>query len=162
MSTFKLKYIYIWSSLLIIFSGISLMLFWAFIDGVYVNRVTNKDFITYQTDKEVYYPGDSVFVKTTGLCKYRDFSAKTFLNLTDTISIPYDVKNRSIAKGCVEDDKFYLFALIPNENFLPDGVYFFNGFHKYDINPIRNEDEGIQIHFETNKFLINKHKIWVD
>ena len=162
MSKFKLKNIYIWLSLLVIFFGISLMLFWSFIDGVYVNRVISVDFIKYQTDKEVYYPGDSVFVKTTGLCKYKDLSAKTFLNLTDTISIPYDVKNRSISKGCVEDDRFYLFAKIPTENFLPDGIYYFNGFHQYNINPIRRDDEGIKVHFETNKFQINKHKIWVE
>ena len=141
------------------FAALSLLyIYWSSVDGILLNRVTNQDFITYQTDKNVYYPGDAVFVSVKGFCKLRNIPSQTFINLVDTILVPYNVQNRSIPKGCVDENKYYFFTTIPNID-LPDGVYYFNGYHQYNINPIRKGDEGVQVHFKSNEFQINSHKI---
>lgn len=152
-----LQWYLIISMVLVVFMSL-LFIYWSFIDGVMINKVANTNHITYKTDKEVYYPGDTIFISVKGFCKYRELPVKSYYSLIDGISIPYAVKDRAIPKGCVDENRYYLLDTIPNIG-LPDGDYYISGYHQYNINPIRTGDEGIQINFETNKFRISSHKI---
>lgn len=133
--------------------GIALMFYWAVLDGVYVNRVTNLDFITYQTNKTTYHVGEDVQVSVDGFCKYRDLAAHTYINLVDTIYFPYEVKHRSIPIGCPirVPSSFTSFVELPKNI---TGVYHLSGYHSYDVNPIRSGTNGIKVNFVTNEFTI--------
>ena len=146
------KILYLWFSLSVIVGICPLFFYWAFIDGVYVNRVLNQDEIIYQTDKQAYKIGEPVFISTKGLCKYRDIAALRFNNIVDTISISYEPIWRSLPVGCVDDNAYMFWTTIPV--FIPPATYHFTGYFQYDINPIRRGSNGIHVPFETNDFII--------
>lgn len=135
--------------------SIILIFYWTVLDGVYVNRVTNLDEIKYQTDKTTYKAGEELDVSVRDLCKYRNVSANTYINLVDTVYYPYEVKHRSVPVGCPTyvPDSFTAFITLPHNL---TGTYHISGYHSYDINPIRRGAFGIQVHFTSNDFTIIK------
>lgn len=135
------------------FAAILLMFYWAVLDGVYFNRVTNVNDIVYQTDKTRYKTGEEVQVSVVNhFCKYRDVPAHTFINLVDTIYYPYEEIIRSVPTGCPIQipSSFTSFVKLPQNI---TGTYHLSGYHMYYINPIQN-DNKIKVMFTSNDFEI--------
>lgn len=130
----------------LIFIGLAILGYMAFLDGEIINPVLSKKNIHFDIVQKDYHAGDVVYARYDNVCKLRDISAKKFINIVDTVSIPYPVSNNSVPVGCYSKEDIFAIAKLPE--FISQGDFMFSGYYEYRVNYLNTAT----YHFDTDLF----------
>lgn len=137
--------------LMIVMFGLVLLVSGTFIywnlEGVLFHRPLNHAMLMFQTEQEVYAPGDIVTAKFT-TCKNTLAVPIVQWSLVDTFLRIYPQRVAATGKvGCYDNVATEIEKISPS---LPDGEYHFSGTLTYQVNPLKT----IVVVMKTNTFKV--------
>ena len=144
----KNKLLY-FGSLLIIFLAFALMSYVFFLTFLHGSEPTTFNNLPFPTNKELYYPGDRIFVEAS-FCKNLDVTATVTSNLVDGFLSTAPPQKISGSLGCQNVTVFTM--KVPEH--IGSGDYYLDGVIVYDVNKLRS----IPIRVSSQWFIIADEK----
>lgn len=123
-------YYYISLSLIVILG--SILFYYNYLDGTYVNPILTSFSSTADPDKQTYHPGDDIYMKWD-YCKQRDLAATLSVTLIDEIILTLPDFSRNAPIGCFKGKMIYM-GRIPEATHA--GKFTMHVVVKYKVNPM--------------------------
>lgn len=147
MTGHRIKHWYVAITSLIIFIGLGVTIFYSIIDGVYYKKPLVFDSNILTTDKQVYKPGDQIWL-TWNLCKNRPSTAIVNFAFINEVVVAMPEITRNLPVGCYDQPIFNF--KIPE--CIHEGDFIMKGTVVYHINPMKTITYDVQ----STTFIIKK------